>query len=116
MSDFLPEDLLIEVLQRLPFKLPFRLKTVCKSWYTLITNPQFISTVINSPGARKKFQILIGKHYVNSLGQEQQSAFIRECDDDGGLCNAATLSEIEDFSKRNIYCGWQRERVDLPPR
>ncbi|KAH7846967.1 hypothetical protein Vadar_020189 [Vaccinium darrowii] len=39
----LPEDLLAEILWRLPVKLLLRSKSVCKNWYSLIQNPSFIS-------------------------------------------------------------------------
>ncbi|KAH7846417.1 hypothetical protein Vadar_013800 [Vaccinium darrowii] len=39
----LPEDLLAEILWRLPVKLLLRSKSVCKKWYSLIENPSFIS-------------------------------------------------------------------------
>ncbi|XP_058185591.1 F-box/kelch-repeat protein At3g06240-like [Rhododendron vialii] len=39
----LPEDLLMEILLRLPVKSLLRFKSVCKNWYALIQNPSFIS-------------------------------------------------------------------------
>jgi F-box interacting protein len=39
----LPEDLLMEILSRLPVKSLMRCKCVSKSWYALVTNPSFIS-------------------------------------------------------------------------
>jgi F-box interacting protein len=39
----LPEDVIIEILSRLPVKWLLRYKCVCKSWYALITNPDFIN-------------------------------------------------------------------------
>ncbi|KAL2937096.1 hypothetical protein RDABS01_020545 [Bienertia sinuspersici] len=39
----LPEELVIEILKRLPVTSLLRFMCVCKSWYSLITNPSFIS-------------------------------------------------------------------------
>ncbi|XP_021753700.1 F-box/kelch-repeat protein At3g23880-like [Chenopodium quinoa] len=39
----LPEELVIEILKRLPVASLLRFMSVCKSWYSLITNPSFIS-------------------------------------------------------------------------
>lgn len=38
----LPEDLLVEILLRLPVESLLRFKCVCKHWYALIRNPSFI--------------------------------------------------------------------------
>lgn len=40
----LPEELIVEILKRLPVASILRFMCVCKSWYSLITNPSFIST------------------------------------------------------------------------
>ncbi|CAO2814534.1 unnamed protein product [Amaranthus hypochondriacus] len=40
----LPPELLIEILKRLPVTSLVRFMSVCKFWYSLITNPSFIST------------------------------------------------------------------------
>ncbi|GAB2280542.1 hypothetical protein Dimus_015168 [Dionaea muscipula] len=41
MAPFLPEDLLLEILYRLPVKALIRLTCVCKQWLSLIRCPQF---------------------------------------------------------------------------
>ncbi|XP_058217490.1 F-box protein At3g07870-like [Rhododendron vialii] len=43
MSDYLPQDVLIDILTRLPAESLVRLTPVCKSWHSLITSPKFIS-------------------------------------------------------------------------
>ncbi|XP_059630709.1 F-box protein At3g07870-like [Cornus florida] len=47
MSDFLPSDVLIDVLARLPVKTIVQCTCVCKSWYSLLTSPSFITTHLN---------------------------------------------------------------------
>lgn len=42
MIDFLPEDLVICILTRLHVRSSIRFRCVCKSWYTLLSNPNII--------------------------------------------------------------------------
>ncbi|KAL9461734.1 hypothetical protein AB3S75_004682 [Citrus x aurantiifolia] len=43
-----PEDVMVEILSRVPVKSLIRLSCVCKSWYALIKNPDFISKHLKS--------------------------------------------------------------------
>ncbi|XP_059663115.1 F-box protein At3g07870-like [Cornus florida] len=56
MSVYVPPDLLIQILRRLPVKSLIRFTSVCKSWYFLITNPNFITTHLNQTIASNKNQ------------------------------------------------------------
>ncbi|XP_059662960.1 F-box protein At3g07870-like isoform X2 [Cornus florida] len=47
MSDFLPPDVLIDIIARLPIKTIAQCACVCKSWYSLVTGPSFITTHLN---------------------------------------------------------------------
>ncbi|CAI9109946.1 OLC1v1009889C1 [Oldenlandia corymbosa var. corymbosa] len=42
VMSLLPEDILLEILSRLPGKALFRCKSVCKLWRALISNPSFV--------------------------------------------------------------------------
>ncbi|KAL7129055.1 hypothetical protein ABFS83_13G037400 [Erythranthe nasuta] len=44
MADYLPEEIVINILQRLPVETLVRCTAVRKSWYSLITSPEFISS------------------------------------------------------------------------
>ncbi|CAL5445159.1 unnamed protein product [Camellia sinensis] len=44
MSDFFPDEIMVEILQRLPAKSLIKFRSVSKSWCSLITNPNFINT------------------------------------------------------------------------
>src|ERR1044072_3199964 len=43
----LPEELIVEILLRVPARSLLRFRCVCKSWKTLISNPQFVKDHTN---------------------------------------------------------------------
>ncbi|KAM7497707.1 hypothetical protein LguiA_022121 [Lonicera macranthoides] len=59
MSDYLPQDALIDILTRLPLKNIVQCITVCKSWYALITSPNFRNTHLNLSISKKESRLLI---------------------------------------------------------
>ncbi|KAF2293398.1 hypothetical protein GH714_001269 [Hevea brasiliensis] len=52
MSDHLPQELLEEILSRLPVKSILICRCVSKTWYSLITNPSFIACHLKKTAAR----------------------------------------------------------------
>ena len=44
----LPDEIVLEILTRLPVNSLLRFRCVCKTWYSYITNPNFISTHLSS--------------------------------------------------------------------
>ncbi|KAI3457104.1 hypothetical protein Pfo_013767 [Paulownia fortunei] len=54
MADYLCEGIIINILHRLPVKTLLRCTSVCKSWYTLITSPEFISSHLKFAAASEK--------------------------------------------------------------
>ncbi|KAI8558649.1 hypothetical protein RHMOL_Rhmol04G0113000 [Rhododendron molle] len=47
MSDYIPTELLVEILVRLPVESLIRFTSVCKTWHSLITSPSFIAKHLN---------------------------------------------------------------------
>ncbi|XP_059652740.1 F-box/kelch-repeat protein At3g23880-like [Cornus florida] len=45
---FLPEDVMIEILSRLPVKSVIRAGAVCKNWYSIIKNPSLVTKHLNN--------------------------------------------------------------------
>ncbi|KDP38922.1 hypothetical protein JCGZ_00679 [Jatropha curcas] len=78
MSDYLPEEVIIQILHNLPAKSLIRFTSVCELWYSLIKNPDFISTHIaksSSIGIKSNPNPLLLYHvYANqySLGFDLQ--------------------------------------------
>ncbi|KAI8531047.1 hypothetical protein RHMOL_Rhmol11G0107600 [Rhododendron molle] len=47
MSDFIPEEVVVGILSRLPTKSLIRFRSVSKLWYSLIASPNFITSHLN---------------------------------------------------------------------
>ncbi|XP_059629485.1 putative F-box protein At4g38870 isoform X2 [Cornus florida] len=47
IDQLLPEDLIIEILSKLPVKSLIRARAVCKNWYTIIKNSSFVTKHFN---------------------------------------------------------------------
>ncbi|XP_050211227.1 F-box protein At3g07870-like [Mercurialis annua] len=63
MSDYVSEELVVEILKRLPVKSLLKFRSVCKSWYSLITNPNFISLHLTHTTEANKPYLLITKSF-----------------------------------------------------
>lgn len=55
---YLPHEILVEILSRLPVKSLLRFRSVCKRWYCLITDPQFVTLHLNQ-SSKQSEKILI---------------------------------------------------------
>ncbi|XP_062152249.1 F-box/kelch-repeat protein At3g06240-like [Alnus glutinosa] len=73
MSDYLPNEVIIEILSRLPVKSLIRFRCVCKTWCSLIASPHFIATHLNRALSKSNAQhppyLLF--HYFDSDFQTQ---------------------------------------------
>ncbi|XP_010274506.1 PREDICTED: F-box protein CPR30-like [Nelumbo nucifera] len=47
MASIIPEEIMVDILSRLPAKSLLRFRCVCKSWYTLLHRPSFIQIHLN---------------------------------------------------------------------
>ncbi|XP_028054605.1 F-box/kelch-repeat protein At3g06240-like [Camellia sinensis] len=81
MSDYVPREVLIEILARLPVKSLLRCSSVCKSWYSSITNPSFTTTHLNQ--TKSNTQLLIIKYTFLVPNQERHIS----CSDDETCCD-----------------------------
>lgn len=75
-SVFLSHELIILILLRLPVKYLIRFKCVCKSWFSLISDPHF---------ANSQFQLTAATHTRRIIGLSSLSHEIRSIDVDAWL-------------------------------
>ncbi|XP_059452577.1 F-box/kelch-repeat protein At3g06240-like [Corylus avellana] len=73
----LPEDLLTEILSKLPVKCLGRFKCVSKSWYALITNPNFITKHVTWANSHNPHRMAILSHW-NACGNPRVSTLFNE--------------------------------------
>ncbi|KAH0651180.1 hypothetical protein KY285_031293 [Solanum tuberosum] len=62
MSDYLPQELLLDIFTKLPVKSILRCRSVCKSWYSLLTSPSFTFTHLN----RKRDDHMLIRNYAKN--------------------------------------------------
>lgn len=73
LSGYLPEDLIVvDILSRLPVKSLLRFRSVSKTWYALITNPNFIKIHLRCTNSDKliTFSHCLENFYVTSCDAE----------------------------------------------
>ncbi|XP_050210890.1 F-box protein CPR1-like [Mercurialis annua] len=96
MSDHLSEEVVAEILKRQSVKSLLQCRSVCKSWYSLITNPTFISLHIAHTTQANKPYLLVKKnqtypvkpHFVLQTDNESFS----ECKQLGEYRNAVDIA------------------------
>ena len=59
MSDYLPVEIVIEILKRLPVVSIIGCRSVCKSWWSLISTPYFITIHLNFSLSKTQNQLLL---------------------------------------------------------
>ncbi|XP_059629788.1 F-box/kelch-repeat protein At3g06240-like [Cornus florida] len=89
MSDFLPHDVFIDVLTRLPIKALVRCACVCKSWYSLFTNPSFITTHLNRSSIVNNNNLLLVRSRSSDDANVVHYSLLRY--ENGTLCDNAEL-------------------------
>ncbi|CAJ1784937.1 unnamed protein product [Sphenostylis stenocarpa] len=70
MEQYLPRELVSNILSRLPAKDLLKCKRVCKSWFDLLTDPHFISNyyvVHNSLQSLEKHLLVIRRPFLSNL-------------------------------------------------
>ncbi|CAL5362554.1 unnamed protein product [Camellia sinensis] len=70
MSDLFPDEIVVEILHRLPTKPLIQFRSVSKSWYSLVTSPNFINTHLNHS--------LTSNTYINSY-DNLPLMIVRQC-------------------------------------
>ncbi|XP_059639620.1 F-box/kelch-repeat protein At3g23880-like [Cornus florida] len=89
MADLLPEELITEILTRLPVKILVQMRCVCKSWCSLITSCYFINSKLNQTIHFNKFnnaRTLVIAHYINGEEKGEGRVSINLYDERVGTC------------------------------
>ncbi|XP_058209007.1 F-box protein CPR1-like [Rhododendron vialii] len=63
MSDYIPTELLADILVRLPVESLIRFTSVCKSWHSLITSPSFVAKHLNHSTTNTKNLLLKASNF-----------------------------------------------------
>ncbi|KAM7528082.1 hypothetical protein LguiB_031492 [Lonicera macranthoides] len=98
----MPEDLLIDILARLPVKSILRFKCVSKYWYALIGSPDFISNHYNNCNNRAKLLVLRYVCYRDILSNPDP-----DCLSDRFFCDYLgydITSDDENYTITNSNC------------
>nr|XP_016444560.1 PREDICTED: F-box/kelch-repeat protein At3g23880-like [Nicotiana tabacum] len=94
MSDYLPKDVLVEILSKLPVKSLIHCTTVCKSWYSTITNPNFISVHHNTQiiSNSNRQPLLFVRHY-NMFDRVERYALHFDDEDENDSSDVDSFAE-----------------------
>ncbi|KAI8551347.1 hypothetical protein RHMOL_Rhmol06G0179000 [Rhododendron molle] len=76
MSDYLTQDLLIDILTRLPAESLVRLTPVSKSWHSLITSPKFISQHLHLTASNPDNDRLLVRYRSDKPKQDHYSVVL----------------------------------------
>ncbi|XP_050212205.1 putative F-box protein At3g17490 [Mercurialis annua] len=100
MSDYLSEELVAEILKRVPVKSLLKFTSVCKLWYSLITNPNFISFHLAHTTQANETYLLVKKNI--SYGRKPQFVLHRDND---SFSEYQKLDLSSFFAKENLDNG-----------
>ncbi|KAI8012584.1 F-box protein CPR1 [Camellia lanceoleosa] len=85
MSDNLPQEVVFDILARLPVKSLLQMRCVCKSWNSLINSPNFITSHTNQTLANNNNELVLLRHHTD--GKDQFTVH----------CNNNTFNECTTF-------------------
>ncbi|GMI79459.1 CONSTITUTIVE EXPRESSER OF PR GENES 1, CONSTITUTIVE EXPRESSER OF PR GENES 30 [Hibiscus trionum] len=127
MSDYMPLEAILKILNRLPVKSLLRFRSVCKSWNSLISHPSFISSHLqaslsnNTPflllGCLKRDGLKYSLHYDNDgFGKLKQLQFPpRACV--FGSCNGLICIQLYPYNDGLKFLLWNpsiQKYISLP--
>ncbi|OVA20839.1 F-box domain [Macleaya cordata] len=120
MSGFLPDDIVVDILSRLPVKSLSRFRCVCKPWFKLFSNPNFVKMHHNHGVEKEKCSLMLIDNdlmyssidYYDSSITSYEAVEIHypfKSKENGGVhirgaCNG--LLCIDPPSNRDLICIW----------
>ncbi|KAK3001049.1 hypothetical protein RJ639_020458 [Escallonia herrerae] len=98
-----PEDVVREILLMLPVISLLRCKSVCKSWYTLITKPSFTNAHLNCNAALKRNHCILVKRFLPESNKSVMSFLSDEISsDDHFPPTEITIPHSNEFLERML--------------
>ncbi|KAM3301438.1 F-box protein [Capsicum chacoense] len=97
MSDYLPKEILVEILSKLPIKTLVQCTTISKSWYSLITNPNFISIHYNTHSIKSHRRPLLFLRHYNMFDKVERYALHFDNDDDEEEEEGDVVDSFEEY-------------------
>ncbi|KAK9922839.1 hypothetical protein M0R45_031283 [Rubus argutus] len=137
-SDYLPEEMMIQILLRLPIKSLLQFTSVCKSWNSLIKHNTFIKNHLNlnlTSNKTRNAPLFLLRHVPRDPNVEQYSLHLdndsfqeyskpqlpvksfNECFRIVGSCNGLVLLSDDYLTETNTFILWNpsiRKSVTLP--
>ncbi|CAN1190525.1 Receptor-like protein EIX2 [Linum perenne] len=80
MADYLPREVVVDILARLSIREIVKCRSVCKSWYSLISSTAFQSYHLNSP-AKGNRSLILFRHDVDEDGKIEHYSLCIDDDD-----------------------------------
>ncbi|KAG5554862.1 hypothetical protein RHGRI_012432 [Rhododendron griersonianum] len=126
----LPDEIISDILSRLPVVSLCRFRCVSKSWRSLISHPHFITTHLNRSTNSKHERLILGNFFCNLYSVELDSSQFRHqslavhldfapdqnpscCDEIGGSCDGLVLM-LDVWFNYSLVNPSTRESRELP--
>lgn len=90
---FLPDEILLEILSRLPVKSLLKFRCVCKSWFSLISDPYFVKKQLNLSTQSTHFT-----HHKIILSATTAEFHLKSCSVTSLFDNPSTSTICEDLN------------------
>ncbi|XP_065863464.1 F-box protein CPR1-like [Euphorbia lathyris] len=72
ISNYIPDDVIVDILSKLPSRSVLKFKSVCKRWHSLISDPVFLKIHFNQPSRNPKLLFSIAGSQIQVLDYENQ--------------------------------------------
>ncbi|KAJ8747797.1 hypothetical protein K2173_006950 [Erythroxylum novogranatense] len=82
MSDYLPPEVVVDILMRVPVKSLLCCKCVCKSWNSIISSPEFITNHLKQTTARSRRNPFLFLKYISKPFTEKSCWIYRDNDEE----------------------------------